>query len=140
MPAQQALAPLLVPASLLPRATAFNSAGTEVAVIGGPALGGLVFVAGASAVYGLCLALLLLASAMALRLQYRHTPPAHEPVTLASVFAGLDLCLAQQTFIGCGVAGSFRCVARWRNRIAADLCQRHLLLSTGSLPCGLWIL
>ena len=50
MPAQQALAPLLVPAPLLPRATAFNSTGTEVAVIGGPALGGLVFVAGAGAV------------------------------------------------------------------------------------------
>ena len=62
MPAQQALAPLLVPQAMLPRATAFNSAGTEVAVIGGPALGGLVFVAGAVAVYGLCLALLLLAS------------------------------------------------------------------------------
>ena len=100
MPAQQALAPLLVPASLLPRATAFNSAGTEVAVIGGPALGGLVFVAGASAVYGLCLALLLLASAMALRLQYRHTPPAHEPVTLASVFAGLTFVWRSKLLLG----------------------------------------
>ena len=100
MPAQQALAPHLVPASLLPRATAFNSTGTEVAVIGGPALGGLVFVAGAGAVYGLCLALLLLAALLALRLRYRHVPPAHEPVTLASVFAGLTFVWRSKLLLG----------------------------------------
>jgi MFS family permease len=100
MPAQQALAPQLVPARLLPRATAFNSSGTEVAVIGGPALGGLVFVAGAGAVYGLCLALLLLAALLALRLRYRHVPPAHEPVTLASVFAGLTFVWRSKLLLG----------------------------------------
>jgi len=100
MPAQQALAPHLVPAPLLPRATAFNSTGTEVAVIGGPALGGLVFVAGAGAVYGLCLALLLLAALLALRLRYRHVPPAHEPVTLASVFAGLTFVWRSKLLLG----------------------------------------
>jgi MFS family permease len=100
MPAQQALAPHLVPAPLLPRATAFNSTGTEVAGIGGPALGGLVFVAGAGAVYGLCLALLLLAALLALRLRYRHVPPAHEPVTLASVFAGLTFVWRSKLLLG----------------------------------------
>lgn len=100
MPAQQALAPLLVPQAMLPRATAFNSAGTEVAVIGGPALGGLVFVAGAVAVYGLCLALLLLASLLALTLRYRHVPPAHEPVTLDSVLAGLTFVWRSKLLLG----------------------------------------
>ena len=100
MPAQQALAPLLVPPALLPRATAFNSAGTEVAVIGGPALAGLVFVAGAGAVYALCLAFLLLASVLALRLQYRHQPPAREPLTAASVFAGLTFVWRSKLLLG----------------------------------------
>jgi MFS family permease len=100
MPAQQALAPLLVPAAMLPRATAFNSAGTEMAVIGGPALGGLVFIAGAVAVYGLCLALLLLASLLALTLRYRHVPPAHEPVTLDSVLAGLTFVWRSKLLLG----------------------------------------
>ena len=100
MPAQQALAPLLVPQAMLPRATAFNSAGTEVAVIGGPALGGLGFVAGAVAVYGLCLALLLLASLLALTLRYRHVPPAHEPVTLSSVMAGLTFVWRSKLLLG----------------------------------------
>jgi len=46
MPAQQALTPLLVPPTMLPRAMAFSSAGMQGAIIGGPALGGLLFVAG----------------------------------------------------------------------------------------------
>jgi MFS family permease len=52
MPAQQALTPLLVPPSMLARAMAFSSAGMQGAIIGGPALGGLLFVAGMSVVYG----------------------------------------------------------------------------------------
>jgi MFS family permease len=47
MPAQQALAPLLVPKDVLPRALAFSSAGMQGAIIVGPALGGFIFVAGA---------------------------------------------------------------------------------------------
>ena len=57
MPAQQALTPLLVPPAMLPRAMAFSSAGTQAAIIGGPALGGLIFIAGAGAVYASCAAL-----------------------------------------------------------------------------------
>ncbi len=75
MPAQHALAPLLVPVPLLPRATAFNSAGAQVAIIGGPALGGLIFVAGASAVYLSCLALFLAGTALMAWVRYAHQPP-----------------------------------------------------------------
>ena len=42
MPTQQALTPQLVPAPLLPRAIAMSSMGVQTAVIGGPALGGLL--------------------------------------------------------------------------------------------------
>src|SRR5688572_6149596 len=62
MPAQQALVPLLVPPLALPRAMAFSSAGTQGAIIGGPALGGLLFVAGAGAVYGASLLLFVVAA------------------------------------------------------------------------------
>ena len=48
MPAQQALVPLLVPPALLARALAFSSAGMQLAIIGGPALGGLLYVAGST--------------------------------------------------------------------------------------------
>jgi MFS family permease len=89
MAAQQALVPSLVPPHLLARATAFSSSGMQAAVIGGPALGGLVFMAGVQAVYASCAALFLVAGLMALAVRYEHTPPPREPVTVQSVLAGV---------------------------------------------------
>jgi MFS family permease len=100
MPAQQALAPLLVPERMLPRAMAFNSVGAQVAIIGGPALGGLIFVAGASAVYASCLALFLVATVLMARVSYQHKPPPHEPVTLASVLAGASFVWRSKLLLG----------------------------------------
>src|SRR5688572_29334049 len=51
MPTSASLAPLLVPAALLPRALAFSSTAVQAAIIAGPALGGFIYVAGAHAVY-----------------------------------------------------------------------------------------
>ena len=48
MPAQQALIALLVPTQLLPRAMAFSASGLQAAVIAGPAVGGVIYVAGAT--------------------------------------------------------------------------------------------
>jgi MFS family permease len=87
-PAQSALVPLLVPTALLPRAIAFSSAGLQGAIILGPAVGGFVFVAGASAVYATCAGLFALAMALCLTLRHPAPPPG-EPVTLHSLFAGV---------------------------------------------------
>ena len=70
MPAQQSLTPLLVPTALLPRAMAFSSAGQQAAIIGGPALGGLLFVAGMGVVYAASLGLFGVAALLAARLRY----------------------------------------------------------------------
>ena len=51
MPTQQALTPALVPVRLLPRALAFSSTGLQAAIIAGPALGGLLYVAGPAVTY-----------------------------------------------------------------------------------------
>lgn len=100
MPAQQALTPLLVPPMLLPRAMAFSSAGMQGAIIGGPALGGLLFVAGMGVVYGAAVAFFVLAAVLALRLRYAHLPPAREPVTLHTVLAGVDFIWNRKTVLG----------------------------------------
>ncbi|RYF37335.1 MAG: MFS transporter, partial [Comamonadaceae bacterium] len=85
MPAQQALTPMLVPAPMLPRAMAFSSAGMQAAVIGGPALGGVIFVAGATAVYSACLVLFVVGGVLLGRLRYEHIPPPREPVTMRTL-------------------------------------------------------
>ena len=100
MPAQQALTPLLVPSALLPRALAFSSAGLQGAVVAGPALGGLIYAAGASATYGTCAVLFVLASFLCLTIRYEHEPPRLEAVTWQSVSAGLRFVVAHKVVLG----------------------------------------
>jgi MFS family permease len=88
MSAQQALVPTLVPPHLLARAMAFGSAGVQVSVIGGPALGGLIFTAGVQAVYATCAVLFVASGLMCLAVRYLHVQPAREPVSMATVLAG----------------------------------------------------
>ncbi len=100
MSAQQALTPLLVPMSLLQRATAFSSAGMQAAIMGGPALGGLIFVAGADKVYATGAVLMAIGSVMILRLRYAHVPPPREPVTLRSLLAGVHFIWQRKVVLG----------------------------------------
>jgi len=100
MPAQQALTPMLVPPALLPRAMAFSSVGLQVAIIGGPALGGLLFAAGAAVVYGTCLGLLVVGGGLVLRLRYDHTPPPREAISARTVLAGLVFVWQRKVILG----------------------------------------
>lgn len=91
MPAQQALTPLLVPAQLLQPAIALSSSGMQVAIICGPALGGLLYVMGAPTVYASSLALSLIAGTLTLFVRYRHQP--------SSLSANWDTLLAGVAFV-----------------------------------------
>ena len=99
MPAQQAITPLLVPRELLQRAIAVSSSGMEIAVIGGPALGGLLYTTGAGTVYALCTALLLLSFALALLVRYPFTPT-RQASTWGDVFAGLHFVWERKVLLG----------------------------------------
>jgi len=61
-PGMQSLLPQIVGEARLPKAIAWNSSAFQVAVIGGPALGGAVYLLGPSIAYVLCAALFLAAS------------------------------------------------------------------------------
>ena len=100
MPAQQALTPLLVPAVLLPRATAMSAAGIQTAVVGGPALGGLIFVFGDNVVYAVCAALMLVALALMLRTTVQRINRVDEPVSLQTVFAGVTFIWQRKLLLG----------------------------------------
>jgi len=99
MPAQQALTPVLVPPELLARAVALSSGGIQVAVIGGPALGGLLYVAGATTVYACGTALSLLSCALALAVRYHHQTPAAN-ATWRTVFAGVAFVWQRKVLLG----------------------------------------
>jgi MFS family permease len=100
MPAQQSLTPVLVPPAMLPRAMAFSSAGMQAAVIGGPALGGVIFVAGATAVYATCACLFATGCVLIAVLRYDHAPPPREPVTLRTLLAGVEFVWQRKALLG----------------------------------------
>lgn len=61
-PSFSSLLPQVVGEDRLPKAIALSSSVFQVAIIGGPALGGAVYLAGPAAAYGLCTALSLVAA------------------------------------------------------------------------------
>jgi MFS family permease len=99
MPAQQSLIPLLVPPSMLTRALAFSSGGMQVAIIGGPALGGLIYVAGAHVVYIVCACLFAIAAGLFISVRHTHVRP-EAPVTWATVFAGFHFIWQRPQILG----------------------------------------
>lgn len=99
MPAQQALVPLLVPAALLQRAVAVSSTGIQVAIIGGPALGGALYIFGAAAVYATCCAMLVVACWLVLRVHYTHQTHA-VAADWRSVIAGVGFVWRHKVLLG----------------------------------------
>ena len=99
-PASQALLPLLVPSTQWPRAMALSSSALQVAIIGGPALGGLAYLGGASTVYALSALGFALALGCVLGLAPR--PPTHsgEPASAASLLAGLRFIGSRPLLLG----------------------------------------
>ncbi len=100
MPALSALTPALLPTQLLARGLAFNSTGSQAAMIAGPALGGLLYVGGAQVVYAVAFVCFALASLLSSRVRYAHAPRPAEPVTLQSVFAGVAFVWASPVVLG----------------------------------------
>jgi MFS family permease len=82
------LLPGIVPLSLLPRATAAGASATQVAVIGGPAAGGLLYAVSPVLVYALCCVLYLTSSIVISLVTTVRTATSREPLSLAVLFAG----------------------------------------------------
>lgn len=99
MPAQQSLLPTLVPPGLLQRAIAMSSSGMQLSTIGGPALGGVIYTMGPTAVYASCAGLLLLACALTLAVRYTHRP-SHLSATWGTVLAGLRFVRDRKVLLG----------------------------------------
>ena len=100
MTAQQALTPLLVPASILSRAMAFSSSGNQAAIIGGPALGGFLYAAGASLVYVVCAVLFVVGASLVWSARYDHKPAPRAPVTMDTLLAGVRFIKAKPVVLG----------------------------------------
>ncbi|KYF92176.1 MFS transporter [Sorangium cellulosum] len=100
MPAQQAILMNLVPADSFGKAVAISSSSFHVAVIVGPTLGGLLYLAGSTIVYAI-VAALLLASLLLMGLA-RATQQARrsEPASIGAVLEGLRFVWSRPAVLG----------------------------------------
>src|SRR5204862_7367858 len=86
-PTMHTLVPGIVPPALLTRAIAASATASQTAIICGPALGGFLYLLGASAVYFTCTAVFVLASCLTSLIRMQSSPPDKRPVTLETLFA-----------------------------------------------------
>ncbi len=100
MPASQALLPQLVGDHQLPRALALSSAALQGAIIAGPALGGFVYAGGAQMVYGLSALGFVVALACVLGLKPRPVRQSREPMSAATLLAGLRFIAQRPVVLG----------------------------------------
>ena len=99
-PARSAMLPALVPASVLPRALSVNASAGQSAMIVGPALGGFLYIAGPSVVYGAAGLLYLVASILMATLPYQQPRARRAPATLRTVFAGVQFIRNRPDLLG----------------------------------------
>jgi MFS family permease len=96
----QTLLPAIVPQPLFPRAMAASSSATQLAVIAGPAIGGVIYAFSPVLVYALCCALFVTAGLLVGLLRIERAVPAREPVTFAVLFAGFDYLRRNRIVLG----------------------------------------
>jgi MFS family permease len=98
-PAYQALTPEVVPPDLVPGAVALRSVAGQVAVIAGPAVGGLIFAWNAEAVYALAAVLFSVAG---ISMAALHVPPARgdAPVGLEGLVDGIRFVWRTRMLLG----------------------------------------
>ncbi len=100
MPAGQALVPNLVPPSLFSRAIAVNSSAWQVSTIVGPAVGGLVYLAGPEVVYASVAGLLAIAVLLLLGLKTTRRAPSQEPDSWHTLLEGLRFVWRRKMILG----------------------------------------
>lgn len=99
-PSMQALMPGLVSAEFFPRAVAWSSSSFQTASIVGPALGGLIYAAGAPVAYLVIGCLFLGASLLFLLVRIERIPPKPEPISMKSIFAGIAFIRSKPAVLG----------------------------------------
>jgi MFS family permease len=87
-PSQQAIVPQIVTAEQLPRALALSTAMIKISTIGGPAVGGFLYAAGASVAYAVCVALCVVSLVFVFAIRKAEKRSSKGPVTFSTLLAG----------------------------------------------------
>ena len=99
-PASSSLLAGLVPRAIYPKAVAWNSSVRQVATIGGPALGGLLYGIGPTIAFATCAGAWLTALALAFGLPKAALAAPREPPTLRAMLAGIGFIWRRKEVLG----------------------------------------
>jgi MFS family permease len=100
-PASKSLAPLLVPREQFAQSVAWGTSAQQIAIITGPALGGLVYLLGAPITFGACLVVALAAAIAMLAIRTRVVASKETGSTAFSrALAGLRYLMTQPIVLG----------------------------------------
>ncbi|HYL25502.1 MAG TPA: MFS transporter [Burkholderiales bacterium] len=100
-PASKSLAPLLVPREQFAQSVAWGTSAQQIAIITGPALGGLIYLAGAPVTFAACLVVALAAAVAMLAIRTRVVASKETGSTAFSrAMAGLRYLMTQPIVLG----------------------------------------
>ncbi|RFO96804.1 MFS transporter [Rhodoferax lacus] len=134
MPAQQALTPQLVPPALLQRAVTISASAMQAAIIGGPALGGVLYTLGPATVYAVSAMLLIVGGVLGLTVRYDHTPP-QLATSWDSVLAGVRFVWHRKVVLGATTLDLFAVLLGGATALLPIFARD--LLQTGPIGLGL---
>jgi MFS family permease len=99
-PTLHTIPPSIMPQEVLSRAIAAGATAHQVAVIGGPALGGFLLAWGANFVYVICFVLFAIAATLITLVRIQRPAKVKKAVTLESVFAGFHFIRTRKVIFG----------------------------------------
>lgn len=99
-PSMQAMLPALVGTSALPAAVALMAGARELAVVAGPALGGVLLLSGLPLTYTTCLIFYLLAGLALSGFRVAHTPSSSAPVRWQDMLQGVHFIRSHPVLLG----------------------------------------
>lgn len=99
-PAVNSLVPNLVPREHFPNAVAWHSTVTKITQVAGPALGGVLYLAGPDIVYAVSAGALFVATGITLMIQARTERGERQPTTLKTLLAGISYVYNKKIIFG----------------------------------------
>lgn len=99
-PAAQSLVVNLVPKDVFPNAVAWNASSWQIASIGGPVAGGLLYGISAETAYGVSVLMLVLGVTLVMTIPKPPVRAEQKKVTLSSVFDGLRFIRKERVVLG----------------------------------------
>lgn len=100
MPASQAILPNLVPSYMLSSAVSAIASAREVAVIVGPALGGVIYLLGPTTLYFSSMSCFLISCLILFFLRYNFVAREKTPISLSYLFGGLSYVRGNKVILG----------------------------------------